>query len=83
MNNFLMYHQINELLFKMILWEIEQVAFHENLKADFFSSRLDRISHILIYSLGLSKHDECEVAQYMKFKSTAPASGFQSAQMLE
>jgi tryptophan 2,3-dioxygenase len=24
---FIVYHQINELLFKMILWEIEQVAF--------------------------------------------------------
>ena len=41
---FIVYHQINELLFKMILWEIEQVAFREDLKAKFFSERLGRIS---------------------------------------
>ena len=35
---FIMYHQINELLFKMILWEIEQVAFNKELNATFFSS---------------------------------------------
>jgi tryptophan 2,3-dioxygenase len=33
---FIVYHQINELLFKMILWEIEQVAFRKDLKAKFF-----------------------------------------------
>lgn len=32
---FIMYHQVNELLFKMILWEIEQVAFKKNLDAPF------------------------------------------------
>ena len=80
---FIMYHQINELLFKMILWEIEQVAFHENLKADFFSSRLDRISRYFDLLSGSFKimGDGMEVAQYMKFRNTlAPASGFQSAQ---
>lgn len=41
---FIVYHQINELLFKMILWEIEQVAFHPNLTTAFFAERLDRIS---------------------------------------
>ena len=34
---FIMYHQINELLFKMILWEIEQVADKEELSPDFFA----------------------------------------------
>lgn len=80
---FIMYHQINELLFKMILWEIEQVAFCENLKADFFSSRLDRISRYFDLLSGSFKimGDGMEVAQYMKFRNTlAPASGFQSAQ---
>ena len=80
---FIMYHQINELLFKMILWEIEQVAFRENLKADFFSSRLDRISRYFDLLSGSFKimGDGMEVAQYMKFRNTlAPASGFQSAQ---
>ena len=70
---FIMYHQINELLFKMILWEIEQVAFHENLKADFFSSRLDRISRYFDLLSGSFKimGDGMEVAQYMKFRNTS------------
>ena len=41
---FIMYHQINELLFKMILWEIGQIAHEENVEASFFASRLMRIS---------------------------------------
>ena len=80
---FIMYHQINELLFKMILWEIEQVAFHKSLNAEFFSSRLDRVSRYFDLLSGSFKimGDGMEVAQYMKFRNTlAPASGFQSAQ---
>ena len=80
---FIMYHQINELLFKMILWEIEQVAFHKELKADFFSTRLDRVSRYFDLLSGSFKimGDGMEVKQYMKFRNTlAPASGFQSAQ---
>ena len=78
-----MYHQINELLFKMILWEIEQVAFNKDLNATFFSSRLDRISRYFDLLSGSFKimGDGMEVEQYMKFRNTlAPASGFQSAQ---
>src|SRR5690554_7806458 len=41
---FIMYHQINELLFKMILWEIKQVSYAENLTTKFFAERLYRIS---------------------------------------
>src|SRR5690606_35277228 len=41
---FIMYHQINELLFKMILWEIKQVSYAENLTTQFFTERLYRIS---------------------------------------
>ena len=80
---FIMYHQINELLFKMILWEIEQIAFHKELKADFFSTRLDRVSRYFDLLSGSFKimGDGMEVKQYMKFRNTlAPASGFQSAQ---
>ena len=80
---FILYHQINELLFKMILWEIEQVAKHENLSVDFFSSRLMRISRyfdMLSTSFDIMK-EGMEIAQYMKFRTTlTPASGFQSAQ---
>lgn len=82
-NVFIMYHQINELLFKMVLWEIEQVCHHDNLTVDFFSSRLDRISRyfdMLTSSFSIMQ-DGMEIAQYMKFRKTlTPASGFQSAQ---
>ncbi|MBT03423.1 MAG: tryptophan 2,3-dioxygenase [Crocinitomicaceae bacterium] len=80
---FIVYHQINELLFKMILWEIEQVAFKKDLKADFFSSRLDRISRYfdMLSSSFKIMGEGMDVEQYMKFRKTlAPASGFQSAQ---
>ncbi|MCR9181945.1 MAG: tryptophan 2,3-dioxygenase family protein [Flavobacteriaceae bacterium] len=80
---FIMYHQVNELLFKMILWEIEQVAFKKNLDAPFFSSKLMRISRyfdMLTSSFNIMK-EGMEAAQYMKFRTTlTPASGFQSAQ---
>ena len=80
---FIMYHQVNELLFKMILWEIEQVAHHKMLTAEFFSSRLMRISRyfdILTSSFSIMQ-DGMEVDQYLKFRNTlTPASGFQSAQ---
>ncbi len=80
---FIMYHQVNELLFKMILWEIEQVAHNENITAAFFSSKLMRISRyfdMLTSSFSIMQ-EGMEVEQYMKFRNTlTPASGFQSAQ---
>lgn len=80
---FIMYHQVNELLFKMILWEIAQVAECKVLNADFFASRIGRISRyfdVLTSSFDVMK-DGMEVEQYMKFRNTlTPASGFQSAQ---
>jgi tryptophan 2,3-dioxygenase len=80
---FIMYHQINELIFKMILWEIEQVADKENLTPEFFAERLDRISRYfdMLSSSFEIMGDGMEVEQYMKFRNTlTPASGFQSAQ---
>ncbi len=80
---FLMYHQVNELIFKMILWEMQQVSHHKNLTAEFFASRLGRISRyfdMLATSFDVMG-DGMEVKQYMKFRDTlTPASGFQSAQ---
>jgi tryptophan 2,3-dioxygenase len=80
---FIVYHQINELLFKMILWEIEQLAFCKKLTTKFFSKRLERISRyfdMLCSSFRIMK-DGMDLEQYMKFRKTlAPASGFQSAQ---
>jgi tryptophan 2,3-dioxygenase len=80
---FIMYHQINELLFKMILWEIQQVSHHENLSVQFFSERLMRVSRyfdMLTSSFNIMT-EGMEVEQYLKFRNTlTPASGFQSAQ---
>lgn len=80
---FIMYHQVNELLFKMILWEIDQVAKSIEITADKFSMHLNRISkyfEMLCSSFSVMA-DGMEPAQYMKFRNTlTPASGFQSAQ---
>jgi tryptophan 2,3-dioxygenase len=80
---FIMYHQVNELFFKMILWEMNQIAFNQNLNTDFFTERLMRISRyfdMLTASFDIMG-DGMEVEQYMKFRNTlTPASGFQSAQ---
>ncbi len=80
---FIMYHQVNELLFKMILWEIKQVCHCEKLETKFFAERLTRISRyfdMLTTSFDIMG-DGMEVEQYMKFRNTlTPASGFQSAQ---
>ncbi|MFT4683547.1 MAG: tryptophan 2,3-dioxygenase [Flavobacteriales bacterium] len=80
---FIMYHQVNELLFKMILWEIEQVAQSKEITAEKFSMHLTRISRyfdMLSNSFSVMQ-DGMEVEQYLKFRNTlAPASGFQSAQ---
>lgn len=80
---FIAYHQINELIFKMILWEIEQVANNNHLNVQFFEDKLMRISRyfdMLTTSFNIMR-EGMEVEQYMKFRYTlTPASGFQSAQ---
>ena len=80
---FIAYHQINELIFKMILWEISQVAEKENLDVVFFENKIMRISRyfdMLTTSFNIMR-EGMEVEQYMKFRYTlTPASGFQSAQ---
>ena len=80
---FIMYHQVNELLFKMILWEIEQVSKNSSLTATFFCEKLMRVSRyfdILTSSFNIMR-EGMDRAQYMKFRTTlTPASGFQSAQ---
>lgn len=80
---FIMYHQVNELLFKLILWEIEQLCNTDKPQVLYFSEKLRRISRyfdMLTTSFDIMG-DGMEVAQYMKFRNTlTPASGFQSAQ---
>lgn len=80
---FIGYHQINELIFKMILWEIQQVAEQEKLNVEFFENKLMRISRyfdMLTTSFNIMR-EGMDIEQYMKFRYTlTPASGFQSAQ---
>lgn len=80
---FIMYHQVNELLFKMILWEIDQVAMSRSITAEKFTKHLERISRYfdMLTSSFDVMGDGMDVDQYLKFRNTlAPASGFQSAQ---
>src|SRR3970282_2505221 len=80
---FIMYHQVNELIFKMILWEMNQISYAQNMETDFFTEslmRISRYSDMLTTSFSIMG-DGMEVEQYMKFRNTlTPASGFQSAQ---
>jgi len=80
---FILYHQVNELLFKMILWEIDQVANKKDIRAAFFETKIMRISRyfdVLTSSFTVMK-DGMDIEQYNKFRNTlTPASGFQSAQ---
>lgn len=80
---FIMYHQINELLFKMILWEANQITEAHTLTGSFFAEKLNRISRYfdMLSSSFTIMQDGMEVEQYLKFRNTlTPASGFQSAQ---
>ncbi|MBB78813.1 MAG: tryptophan 2,3-dioxygenase [Crocinitomicaceae bacterium] len=80
---FIIYHQINELLFKMILWEIEQISEDESISTEKFTKHLNRISRYfdMLSNSFTIMGDGMDVDQYMKFRDTlTPASGFQSAQ---
>jgi len=80
---FIIYHQITELYFNLVLWEIEQIAEKEKIEEQFF---LDRITRIVRYFEMLESSfsvmvDGMEKDQFLKFRmSLLPASGFQSAQ---
>src|SRR6478752_7481757 len=80
---FIMYHQVNELLFKMILWEMKQLCHTPKPETSYFTEKLMRISRyfdMLTTSFDIMG-DGMEIEQYMKFRNTlTPASGFQSAQ---
>lgn len=80
---FILYHQVNELIFKMILWEMNQISSMVTIQTDFFTDRLSRISRyfdMLSTSFTIMENG-MDVDQYMKFRNTlTPASGFQSAQ---
>jgi tryptophan 2,3-dioxygenase len=80
---FIIYHQITELYFRLILNELEQIAENENIDEKFFLQRLDRI---IMYFQNLENSFDImvhgmEKEQFLKFRmALLPASGFQSAQ---
>lgn len=67
---FIGYHQINELLFKMILWEINQVFENDSISDGFFIDKLKRVSRYfdMLASSFDVMGDGMEKAQYEKFK---------------
>ena len=80
---FIVYHQISELYFKLIIWEIEQITSLEKPNAEFFQDRLKRIIRYfeqLISSFSIMV-DGLDKDQFLKFRmALLPSSGFQSAQ---
>src|SRR5882672_6811542 len=80
---FILYHQITELYFQLILWEIEQIAEKEDLDEAFFISRLGRMIRYYQQLEGSFSImvDGLEKDQFLKFRmALLPSSGFQSAQ---
>ncbi|MDN5213825.1 tryptophan 2,3-dioxygenase family protein [Fulvivirgaceae bacterium BMA12] len=80
---FIGYHQITELYFKLILWEMKQISEEEQITEDFFMAKLQRINNYfkqLVYSYDIMVKG-MERDQFLKFRmALLPASGFQSAQ---
>lgn len=80
---FIMYHQITELYFKLVIHECKQITEKQPLSADFFATRIRRINRYfdaLIQSFEIMV-DGMEKEQFLNFRmSLLPASGFQSGQ---
>lgn len=80
---FIMYHQITELYFKLIIHEQKQLVEDRSGSLDFFIERLRRINsyfQALINSFGIMIKG-MEREQFMRYRmALLPASGFQSAQ---
>ncbi|MBU1822439.1 MAG: tryptophan 2,3-dioxygenase [Bacteroidetes bacterium] len=79
---FIMYHQVTELVLKMILHEIRQMV-HEPFQEAMWLDKLDRLKRytsLLITSFGIMRSG-MNYDDYSAFRNTlTPASGFQSAQ---
>jgi tryptophan 2,3-dioxygenase len=80
---FIIYHQITELYFKLVIHECKQITEKQPLTADFFATRIRRINRYfdaLIQSFEIMV-DGMEKEQFLNFRmSLLPASGFQSGQ---
>jgi tryptophan 2,3-dioxygenase len=83
---FIIYHQITELYFKLIISEMEQISDKDAITEAFFIERMERImmyfDHLISSFAMMWKGMERE--QFLKFRmSLLPSSGFQSAQYRE
>ncbi|SMG31952.1 tryptophan 2,3-dioxygenase family protein [Arenibacter troitsensis] len=80
---FIMYHQITELYFKLILHEQKQIVDDKTQDVDFFIEKADRINSyykVLISSFSVMIKG-MQREQFMQYRmALLPASGFQSAQ---
>lgn len=80
---FIIYHQITELYFQLIIQAIEQLIYTENPGRDLFLRQMQRINNYfehLIHSFNIMV-DGMDKEEFLKFRmSLLPASGFQSAQ---
>ncbi len=80
---FIAYHQSTELYFKLVLWEMQQIANHELLTAVFFTERVRRMVRyfeILVQSFDVMT-EGMDREQFLQYRmSLLPASGFQSVQ---
>jgi tryptophan 2,3-dioxygenase len=80
---FILYHQITELYFRMVLLELEQISNRPNIDEAFF---IERIGRVIRYFQNLVNSFDIMVVgmekeQFLKFRmALLPASGFQSAQ---
>lgn len=80
---FIMYHQVTELLLKLMIHEIKQVVYKKDVTEAFLIgkiSRMNRYTKMLITSFDVMR-EGMDYEDYNTFRATlAPASGFQSAQ---
>lgn len=80
---FIMYHQVTELLLKLMIHEIKQVVYKNDITETFLIgkiSRMNRYTKMLITSFDVMR-EGMDYEDYNTFRATlAPASGFQSAQ---
>jgi tryptophan 2,3-dioxygenase len=80
---FILYHQITELYFRLVLLEVEQISTRAGIDEKFF---IERLTRIVRYFKNLESSfdimvDGMEKEQFLKFRmALLPASGFQSAQ---
>ncbi|MEQ8906125.1 tryptophan 2,3-dioxygenase family protein [Ekhidna sp.] len=80
---FILYHQVTELYFRMILNEMEQATFTDPIDEELFQKRLKRINRYLDHLIDSFDvmTDGMDQDQFLAFRmALLPASGFQSAQ---